>query len=69
MCESINDYISNVACIVPMMFKIMEEINATNLTHLAMLIWNIWWTRNQKCWHENLAQQQKKNNSNTVTEI
>jgi hypothetical protein len=88
MCESINDYISNVACIVPMMFKIMEEINATNLTHLAMLIWNIWWMRNQKCWHENLprvhevirrakdtlcdwniAQQQKKNNSNTVTEI
>jgi hypothetical protein len=88
MWESINDYISNAAGIVPMMFKIMEEINATNLDHLAMLVWNIWWRRNQKCWHENLptfhvvvrrakdtlcdwniAQQLKKNSSNTVTEI
>jgi hypothetical protein len=88
MWESINDYISNAPGIVPMMFKIMEEINATNLGPLAMLVWNIWWRRNQKCWHEklptvheiirrakdtlcdwNLAQQQKKNNSSTVTEI
>jgi hypothetical protein len=37
-----------------MMFKIMEEINATNLAPLAMLVWNIWWRRNKKCWHEKL---------------
>jgi hypothetical protein len=32
--KPINDYISNAVGIVPMMFKIMEEINATNLAPL-----------------------------------
>jgi hypothetical protein len=47
-------YIDNVIGIVPMLFQMLEELEATVLQHIAMLMWSIWWKRNQVYWQGKL---------------
>jgi hypothetical protein len=37
-----------------MLFQMMEELNGNDFSHLVMIMWTLWWRRNQKCWHEKI---------------
>jgi ribonuclease HI len=47
-------YIDNAIGIVPMVFQMLDELESTVLQHISMLMWSIWWKRNQVCWQGKL---------------
>ncbi|GAU30386.1 hypothetical protein TSUD_57980 [Trifolium subterraneum] len=60
--------------------KMMEELNGNDFSYMVMIMWTLWWRRNQKCWQENfptIYEQDSRgesfmdeihnNSSNTVT--
>jgi hypothetical protein len=30
----------------------LEELNSDDFSHIVMILWTLWWRRNQKCWKE-----------------
>jgi ribonuclease HI len=46
----VRPYIDNAIGIVQMLFQMLEELETTTCCHIAMLLWAVWWKRNQACW-------------------
>ncbi|GAU29295.1 hypothetical protein TSUD_226660 [Trifolium subterraneum] len=32
--------------------KMMDELNGNDFSYMVMIMWTLWWRRNQKCWDE-----------------
>jgi ribonuclease HI len=52
MWQQIDAATMNAIGLVPMLFKMLEELNSDDLSHIVMILWTLWWRRNQKCWQE-----------------
>ncbi|XP_045810978.1 uncharacterized protein LOC123905427 [Trifolium pratense] len=37
---------------VSMMFNMIDELDNNSMSTVAMVLWSLWWRRNQKCWNE-----------------
>jgi hypothetical protein len=37
-----------------MIFQMLEEIDLEAMAKITMLLWTMWWRRNQRCWQEKL---------------
>ncbi|GAU30366.1 hypothetical protein TSUD_57770 [Trifolium subterraneum] len=37
-----------------LIFTMLDEMNVDTLSRIVMIMWTIWWRRNQKCWNEQL---------------
>lgn len=48
--NQVRPYIDNAIGIVQMLFQMLEELEATTCCNIAMLLWAVWWKRNQVCW-------------------
>jgi ribonuclease HI len=48
--NQVRPYIDNAIGIVQMLFQMLEELEATTCCNIAMLLWVVWWKRNQVCW-------------------
>jgi hypothetical protein len=46
------NYIETAEGCVQMIFKMIDEVNNTTMSEMAMLLWILWWRRNQKCWND-----------------
>jgi hypothetical protein len=42
-----------VGC-VEMLQKIINEQESNTVARISMILWTIWWKRNQKCWNDQL---------------
>jgi hypothetical protein len=52
--QHVSNYINNAVGFVPMIFQMLEEINPKAMARITMLLWTIWWRRNQRCWKEKI---------------
>jgi hypothetical protein len=43
------EHIAEAIGIVPMLLKLLEEMNDANFSSITMLLWTVWWRRNQMC--------------------
>jgi hypothetical protein len=34
-----------------MVFDMLEEIDNESMAKIVMMLWTIWWRKNQKCWN------------------
>jgi hypothetical protein len=52
MWNQIKPYIDNAIDIVQMVFQMLEELETKVLCSIFMMLWAVWWRRNQVCWQE-----------------
>jgi hypothetical protein len=50
--QQLHGFMINVAGFVPMLFKMLAELDSNTMSQIAMLLWTIWWRRNQICWND-----------------
>jgi ribonuclease HI len=50
--QQIQGYIINAAGFIPMLFKMIDELDGNIMSQIAMLLWTVWWRRHQTCWNE-----------------
>jgi hypothetical protein len=50
--QQVHGFMINVAGFVPMLFKMLAELDSNTMSQIAMLLWTIWWRRNQICWND-----------------
>lgn len=43
---------TDAAGCVDMLFKIINDMELKIVSRIAMVLWTIWWRRNQKCWND-----------------
>jgi hypothetical protein len=43
-------YIDHAIGIVPMLFQMLEELETSVLCQISIMLWSVWWKRNQVCW-------------------
>jgi hypothetical protein len=48
--NQVQPYIENAIGIVQMLFQMLEELETTLFCQIVMLLWAVWWKRNQVCW-------------------
>jgi hypothetical protein len=48
----IDNYLDHASGIVPMIFDMLESLDNNNMSNAAMILWALWWRRNQKCWND-----------------
>jgi hypothetical protein len=48
----IDNYMTNAARCVDMLFKIINDLELKTVSRITMVLWTIWWRRNQKCWND-----------------
>jgi ribonuclease HI len=48
--QHVSHYMNNAAGFVSMIFQMIEEIEHADMAKITMLLWSIWWRRNQRCW-------------------
>jgi ribonuclease HI len=52
--QEVEKYSTNAMSFVSMILNMLEELDNKNMTVVAMMMWSLWWRRNQKCWNDNL---------------
>ncbi|MCI03939.1 putative ribonuclease H protein [Trifolium medium] len=52
--HNVKDYITNATGFIPMVFQMIDEVNSTVMPKVAVMLWTLWWRRNQKCWQEKI---------------
>ncbi|MCH90678.1 ribonuclease H protein, partial [Trifolium medium] len=52
--QQVNRYMNNAAGFVSMIFQMIAEIDTEAMARITMLLWTIWWRRNQRCWQEKI---------------
>jgi hypothetical protein len=50
--QEINHFMTDARGFVMMMFEMIEKIEPVTMSKIAMMLWTIWWRRNQKCWQD-----------------
>ncbi|MCH98064.1 ribonuclease H protein, partial [Trifolium medium] len=48
----VRNYIDAASGFIPMIFDMLEEIEEESMAKIVMILWTLWWRRNQKCWNE-----------------
>jgi ribonuclease HI len=52
--QIVSNYVDTASGFKTMMFHMLEEVEEENMTKIAMILWSLWWRRNQKCWNDKL---------------
>jgi hypothetical protein len=52
--QCINNYMENASGCVEMLQKIINEKEPNTVARISMILWTIWWKRNQKCWNDQI---------------
>jgi hypothetical protein len=52
--QATNKYSAHAMSFVSMVFKMINELDNNSMSTVAMVLWSLWWRRNQKCWNESL---------------
>jgi hypothetical protein len=50
MWNQMRPYIDHAIGIVPMLFQMLEELETSVLCQISIMLWSVWWKRNQVCW-------------------
>ncbi|KAK2378610.1 hypothetical protein QL285_066497 [Trifolium repens] len=52
--QQVYGYLVDAAGFVPLpvVFKMLNELETHTMSKIVMLLWTIWWHRNQKCWND-----------------
>jgi ribonuclease HI len=50
--ELLQSFIENAHGFVDMIFKLLDKIDSDKMAKITMILWTLWWRRNQKCWHD-----------------
>jgi hypothetical protein len=44
----------DAAGFVPVVFKMLNELETNTMSKIAMLLWTIWWRQNKKYWNDKM---------------
>jgi hypothetical protein len=47
-------YNENAIEFVDMCFKMIDEVDADKMVRITMILWTLWWRRNQRCWNDKI---------------
>jgi hypothetical protein len=50
----LHQHISNAERFKQLVFYLIEELDSKTMERVCMILWTIWWRRNQKCWNNKL---------------
>jgi ribonuclease HI len=49
----LEQYVLDASGYVALIFTLLEKLDSTMMASVAMVLWTVWWRRNQKCWNNN----------------
>ncbi|GAU13372.1 hypothetical protein TSUD_175240 [Trifolium subterraneum] len=50
--QLVSIYIDAASGFVSMVFDMLEKMEDESMAKIVMILWTLWWRRNQKCWNE-----------------